>query len=154
VPLIGRPTPEEILTGVARSLTSALAPDLSTDYAQAQLGSALGLLSYLGRQLDSAVEDLVREIEGFEAALGASEPDLRAAGEDAMGQRIGGVLATPATDLRVSTLMQRSDSLQEVLLAVLIVAEAAGERGDDALTGVVTRIRSELVGYNARRQRS
>jgi hypothetical protein len=152
VALISRPTPDEILSGVARSLTSALAPDLSTDYARAQLGSALGLLSYLEQQFDSAVQDLVDEIEGFEAALAASEPNLRAAGEDAIGQRIVGLLATPASDLRVSTLMQRSDELQEGLLAALIVAETAAERS--SLTGVVARIRRELVGYNARRQRS
>ena len=152
--LISRPTPEEMLSGVARSLTSGLAPELTTDYTRAQLGSALGLLAYLGRQFDSAVQELVEEIESFEAALAASEPELRAAGHDAVGERVAGVIATAASDLRVSTLMQRSDALQEVLLAVLLVAEAAADGGDGALSSVRARIRGELVAYNARRLRT
>lgn len=152
--LISRPTPEEMLSGVARSLTSAIAPELTTDYTRAQLGSALGLVAYLGRQFDSAVQELVEEIESFEAALAASEPELRAAGHPATGERVAGVIATAASDLRVSTLMQRSDALQEVLLAVLLVAEAAADGGDGALSSVRARVRGELVAYNARRLRT
>ena len=132
VALHSRPTPEELLGSVIRSLQTRVLPAIDDPVAQEQIGTAITLLGYLSSHWDTATSDLVEEI----AAIGAL---LAEAGR-----------GTPSAggDLRYSTLTARVDELHEALLALAIESETAT---NDAGRSLGERARTELAAIQRRR---
>jgi hypothetical protein len=152
--MIEHPTPSEMLAHTARALTTTVAPELTTDYARSQVGSAVGLLQYLAAHVDGAAQDLLDEHADLAGALGAAAPALARAGHDALASRALALAAEAAPDVRLSTLERRTAALQEALLDALLVAEPAVEAGDDALAPARDAVRAALARANARRLRA
>ncbi len=131
--LHSRPTPEELLGGVIRSLRTRVLPAIDDPVAQEQIGTAIALLDYLSRHWDTATSDLVEEIGEIEALLAEAGHDVPGAGGD---------------DLRYSALTARIDELQQALLSLAIEAEAAD---DEAGRSLAERARAELSVIQRRR---
>lgn len=131
--LHSRPTPEELLGGVVRTLQTRVLPSIDDAVAQEQIGTAIALLGYLSRHWDTATSDLVEEIGEIEALLEDAGHDVPGAGAD---------------DLRYSALTARIDELQQALLFLAIEAETAdGEAG----RALAERARAELSVIQRRR---
>jgi hypothetical protein len=154
VTLIDHPTPAELLEGMARALTATVAPELSSDYARSQLGTAVGLLRYLGAQVDGAAQELIDEHREFERALATASPALTAGGHEDAAARLAAVLAGSPGDVRLSTLQRRSEALRQTLLDVLLLAAPAAESGDLALGRARDAAAEALDRANARRLRA
>ncbi len=130
--LHSRPTPEELLGGVIRSLQTRVLPSIDDPVAQEQIGTTIALLGYLSRHWDTATSDLVEEIAAIGALLAEGGRDAPSAGGD----------------LRYSTLIARADELHEALLALAIEGETAT---DDAGRSLGERARAELAAIQRRR---
>lgn len=131
--LHSRPTPEELLGGVIRSLQTRVLPSVDDPVAREQIGAVTALLGYLSRHWDTATSDLVEEIGEIEALLAEAGQEVPGAGSD---------------DLRYSALTARIDELHEALLALAIESEAAD--GDTARS-LRERTRAELSVIQRRR---
>ncbi len=151
--LIDHPTPSEMLELTARALTETVGPELATDYARSQLGAAVGLLRYLADHVDGAAQELLDATAELAGALEVAAPALTRAGHGWLAERIAALAAESAPDVRLSTLLRRSDALQSALLDVLLVVEPAVEAGDARLAGARDAARAALVAANARRLR-
>jgi len=152
--LTRRPTPLEILEGVQRSLAIQVVPELTSDQARAELGSAVGLLGYLARDFDGAAQSLLEEIADLQQVATQVAAAFRAAGhsEEATDLEV----TDPPVDVRVSTLFARHDELQQALLAALLAADhaiedraASGDAG--GLEDARAAIRAAFVRLNGRR---
>ena len=121
--LVRQPSPERLLDGIARALSEKILPRLDSDYARAELGTALSLLVYLRDSLDSAVADLVEEIGELEGLLGDAALELDGAGRGDQARRVRERVAARCEDLRISALAARSSELQEELVELGISAQ-------------------------------
>ena len=131
--LHSRPTPEELLGGVVRTLRTRVLPAIEDPVAQEQIGTAIALLGYLSRHWDTATSDLVEEIGEIETLLAEAGHEVPGAGSN---------------DLRYSALTARIDELHEALLSLAIEAETAdGEAG----RALAERARAELSVIQRRR---
>ena len=152
MPLTSRPTAEEIIDGVQSTLTAHVLPALPEDAAVARnrLTSAAGMLAYLRERWDGTVQELVEEIESLEQFLDGVVAPLHEHGHAELGTRIAQLAAGEAEDLRVSTLMQRSDDLQAGLFDLFLLVDREHD-GGGALGTLRPRVLEALAGYNRRR---
>lgn len=148
--LVARPTPLEILTGVQQALTENVMPELRTDDARAQLGNAIGLLSYLASEFDDAADSLSNEIDEVRNALLTVIPPLRAAENDNLASRLQSAVDSEPPDIRVSSLLARLDELQETLLETLLYLEPNTEGDGESLIAARDTLREALVALNRR----
>lgn len=150
--ILARPTPLEIAAGVEKALTRRVIPELQTEYARALVVSALDLLHYLAREFDGAVQTLLDEIEALESACAETALTLREAGYDATAAALTATARDEVSDLRVSTLLQRSDELQEALLSALLVVEREADNGVTALALARRQLHAVLEDLNEHRR--
>lgn len=150
--VLARPTPLEIADGVEKALTGRVMPELQTDYARAQVASTLELLHYLAREFDGAVQTVLDEIDALERARAETAQTLREAGHDAIADALTAPARGALSDVRVSTLLQRSDELQEALLAALLVVEREADNGVTALAAARRQLHAVLEDHNKRRR--
>jgi hypothetical protein len=150
--VLARPTPLEIAAGVEKALTRRVIPELQTEYARAQVASALELLHYLAREFDGAVQTLLDEINALESARAETARTLREAGHDATADALTAPAREEVPDLRVSTLLQRSDELQEALLAALLEIEREADSGASELAPARRQLHALFEDLNERRR--
>jgi hypothetical protein len=150
--VLARPTPLEIAAGVEKALTRRVMPELQTEYARAQVASALELLHYLAREFDGAVQTLLDEINALESARAETAHTLREAGHDATADALTAPARDEVPDLRVSTLLQRSDELQEALLGALLQIEREADSGASELAPARRELRAVFEDLNERRR--
>lgn len=128
-----RPSPEEVLDGVIRSLREQVLPHLHDPTAQEQAGSAVTLLTMLRQRWDGAVADLVEESEELSALL----------------QDAGRAPPEPPRSLRHSVLAAHVDRLHEALLDLVLAAERAP--AGSPLSALQPRLREALEAIHRRR---
>jgi hypothetical protein len=151
VALHTRPTPEELLDGVIRTLDRQVRPALEDAVARDALASASGILRYLRAHWDGAAAGLVEEVEALEALMREAAPTVRAAGDEELAGRIEASAAgSGGAGARAhSALAARSEALHEALLGLVLAVERA-EAGS-ALGALRPRALAELEGVNRRR---
>jgi hypothetical protein len=124
-----RPYPEEILRAIQSGIAAHFAPELSSNYAKAQLGFSMLLFGIAARDFDSAVPDLIESNRALRSLLEvAAGALLEIDREDAYAAREAlSKLPGPAASLRLSDLRAEHDALRFAVSRLASLIEAAPE---------------------------
>ena len=127
-----RPYPEEVVRAIQAGIAAHFAPELGSNYAQAQFAFSMILFGVIQRDFDTAVPDLVEDsktlrtlLADASAALAGIDGDEARAARDAIA-----ALPAPSASLRLSALRAENEALRGAIgrLAPLIepAADIAG----------------------------
>ena len=124
-----RPYPEDVLKAIQTGVASHFAPELKSTYAQAQFAFSMLLFTFVQRDFDAMVPDLVegsaalREmLSEVSRALDGVEGDAALAARSALASLPG-----PAASLHLSALRAESEALRAVVVALTPVIEPAAD---------------------------
>jgi hypothetical protein len=134
-----RPTLNELLSGMQRTIMEALMPELTSPYAQGQAMSAIGMLAHAAAVLESAPAYDAAEIKDLRATFAA----LKRLGDKHISKKSGlrGALAR-ATRADVKTSPDRR--AMEESMSVFAAAVALGNVDDSVARHVRGYIRRNL----------
>jgi hypothetical protein len=112
-----RPTAEEILRGVQRSLREYVLPELKAPHAAAEVQYAITLLGMLAAEWDDAAQRLAEDNASLRALAGRLAEPL-AARDPALASALRAAAADRDPDLRLTTLASANDRLRGLLARV------------------------------------
>jgi hypothetical protein len=126
-----RPTLNELISGMQRTIMEALMPELTSPYAQGQAMSAIGMLAHAAAVLESAPEYDAAEIKDLRATFAA----LKRLGDKHITKKSGlrGALARATWASAKNPADRRA---MEAAMAAFAAAVALGE-ADDSVARVV-----------------
>ena len=124
-----RPYPEEVLRAIQSGVVAHFAPEVKSQYGQAQFAFSMLLFTIVQRDYDTAVPDLVDANAALRGLLadagtalaGIDRDDARAAREAAV------VLPPAAPSLRLSALRSENDALRAILCGLTPLVEPAAD---------------------------
>jgi hypothetical protein len=134
-----RPTLNELLSGMQRTIMEALMPELTSPYAQGQAMSAIGMLAHAAAVLESAPAYDAAEIKDLRATFAA----LKRLGDKHISKKSGlrGAL-TRAT--RASAKTPPDLRAMETAMAAFVTAVALGHVDDSVARHVRGYVRRNL----------
>ncbi len=149
-----RPYPEEVVRAIQAGIAAHFAPELQSNYAQAQFAFSMILFGVIQRDFDTAVPDLVEDNKALRTLLADASAALASvAGDEARGARaVIAALPAPAESLRLSALRAENEALRAAIggLAPLI-EPAADVAGLAALRPVRAAVFAHLLADAKRR---
>jgi hypothetical protein len=129
-----RPTLNELISGMQRTIMEALIPELTSPYAQGQAMSAVGMLAHAAAVLESAPAYDAAEIKDLRATFAA----LARLGDKHLGKK-GGLRGTLARATRASAKNPPDRRAMEAAMAAFASAVALGQVDD--------RVARHIRGY-------
>ena len=141
-----RPTNEELLRTIQTGVMTHAAPDVQANYNKAQLGFSALLFMVAGRDIESAVADLVEGNATLRSLLAELAAALNSIGRDDTRAGAATIAALPAaeTSLRLSALRKENDALRAAIASLAPLIEPAG---DDASLASLRDVRTKLYAH-------
>jgi hypothetical protein len=134
-----RPTLNELISGMQRTIMEALMPELTSPYAQGQAMSAIGMLAHAARVLESAPVYDAAEIKDLRATFAA----LKRIGDKHIPKK-GGLLAALARATRASAKNPPDRRAMEAAMAEFATAVALGKVDESVARPVRGYLRRNL----------
>jgi hypothetical protein len=134
-----RPTLNELLSGMQRTIMEALMPELTSPYAQGQAMSAIGMLAHAAAVLESAPAYDAAEIKDLRATFAA----LKRLGDKHISKK-SGLRGALARATRASAKTPPDLRAMETAMAALVTAVALGHADDSVARHVRGYIRRNL----------
>ena len=126
-----RPTLNELISGMQRTIMEALLPELTSPYAQGQAMSAIGMLAHAATALESAPAYDAAEIKDLRATFAA----LKRLGDKHLSKK-SGLRGALARAIRASAKNPPDRRAMEASIAAFAAAVALGEV-DESVAGHV-----------------
>ncbi len=139
-----RPTLNELIGGMQRTIMEALMPELTSPYAQGQAMSAIGMLAHAAAVLDSVPAYDAAEIKDLRATFAV----LKRLGDKHISKK-SGLRGALARAIRASAKSQPNRHILEESMTVFATAVALGDVDD----GVARHVRG-YVRRNLERSRN
>ncbi len=134
-----RPTLNEVISGMQRTIMEALLPELTSPYAQGQAMSAILILSHAAAALESAPAYDAAEIKDLRATFAA----LKRLGDKHISKK-GGLRGTLAGAIRASAKSPPDRRAMEAAMAAFATAVALGDADESVARHVRGYIRRNL----------
>ncbi len=134
-----RPTLNEVISGMQRTIMEALLPELTSPYAQGQAMSAILILSHAAAALESAPAYDAAEIKDLRATFAA----LKRLGDKHISKK-GGLRGTLAGAIRASAKNPPDRRSMEAAMAAFATAVALGDADESVARHVRGYIRRNL----------
>jgi hypothetical protein len=134
-----RPTLNELLSGMQRTIVEALMPELTSPYAQGQAMSAIGMLAHAAAVLESVPAYDAAEIKDLRATFAA----LKRLGDKHISKK-SGLRGALARATRASAKASPDRRAMEESMAVFATAVALGNVDDSVARHVRGYIRRNL----------
>ncbi len=134
-----RPTLNEVISGMQRTIMEALLPELTSPYAQGQAMSAILILSHAAAALESAPAYDAAEIKDLRATFAA----LKRLGDKHISKK-GGLRGTLAGAIRASAKNPPDRRAMEAAMAAFATAVALGDADESVARHVRGYIRRNL----------
>jgi hypothetical protein len=134
-----RPTLNELLSGMQRTIMEALMPELTSPYAQGQAMSAIGMLAHAATVLESLSAYDAAEIKDLRATFAA----LKRLGDKHISKK-SGLRAALARATRAGAKTSTDRSAMEESMSVFAAAVALGDVDDIVARHVRGYIRRNL----------
>jgi hypothetical protein len=134
-----RPTLNELLSGMQRTIMEALMPELTSPYAQGQAMSAIGMLAHAAAVLESSPAYDAAEIKDLRATFAA----LKRLGDKHVSKK-SGLRGAPASATRASAKTPPDWRAMETAMAAFATAVALGHADDSVARHVRGYIRRNL----------
>jgi hypothetical protein len=149
-----RPYPEEVVRVIQAGIAAHFAPELSSNYAQAQFAFSMILFGVIQRDFDTAVPDLIEDSKTLRALLADASAALAGIDGDEARAARDAIAALPgaADSLRLSALRAENEALRAAIgqLAPL-VEPAADVAGLAAMRSVREAVFAHLLADARRR---
>jgi hypothetical protein len=139
-----RPTLNELLGGMQRTIMEALMPELTSPYAQGQAVSAIGMLAHAAAAIESAAAYDAAEIKDLRATFAA----IKRLGDKHLSKK-SGLRGSLARATRASAKTPLDRRAMEAAMAEFATAVALGHVGDT----VARHVRGYLKRYLERSAR-
>jgi hypothetical protein len=139
-----RPTLNELVSGMQRTIMEALLPELTSPYAQGQAISAIGMLAHAAAVLESAPAYDAAEMKDLRATFAA----LKRLGDKHISKK-GGLRGALARATRASAKNPPDRRAMEAAMAAFATAVALGEADE----GVARHVRG-YIKRNLERSRN
>ncbi len=139
-----RPTLNELVSGMQRTIMEALLPELTSPYAQGQAMSAIGMLAHAAAVLESAPAYDAAEMKDLRATFAA----LKRLGDKHLSKK-GGLRGALARATRASAKNPPDRRAMEAAMAAFATAVALGEADE----GVARHVRG-YIKRNLERSRN
>jgi hypothetical protein len=134
-----RPTLNELISGMQRTITEALLPELTSPYAQGQAMSAIGMLAHAAAVLESAPGYDAAEIKDLRATFAA----LKRLGDKHVSKK-SGLRGALARATRASAKNPPDRRAMEAAMAAFATAVALGEADESVARHVRGYIKRNL----------
>ena len=134
-----RPTLNELLSGMQRTIMEALMPELTSPYAQGQAMSAIGMLAHAAAVLESSPAYDAAEIKDLRATFAA----LKRLGDKHVSKK-SGLRGALARATRASAKTPPDWRAMETAMAAFVTAVALGHADDSVARHVRGYIRRNL----------
>ena len=134
-----RPTLNELVSGMQRTITEALLPELTSPYAQGQAMSAIGMLAHAAAVIESAPAYDAAEIKDLRATFAA----LKRLGDKHLSKK-SGLRGTLARATRASAKNPPDRRAMEAAMAAFATAVALGEADESVARHVRGYIKRNL----------
>jgi hypothetical protein len=134
-----RPTLNELISGMQRTITEALLPELTSPYAQGQAMSAIGMLAHAAAVLESAPAYDAAEIKDLRATFVA----LKRLGDKHVSKK-SGLRGALARATRASAKNPPDRRAMEAAMAAFATAVALGEVDESVARHVRRYIKRNL----------
>jgi hypothetical protein len=134
-----RPTLNELISGMQRTIIEALMPELTSPYAQGQAMSAIGMLTHAAAVLESAPAYDAAEIKDLRATFTA----LKRLGDKHLPKK-GGLRGVLARATRAAAKNPPDRSAMEAAMAAFATAVALGDIDESVARHVRGYIRRNL----------
>jgi hypothetical protein len=134
-----RPTLNELLSGMQRTIMEALMPELTSPYAQGQAMSAIGMLAHAATVLESAPAYDAAEIKDLRATFAA----LKRLGDKHISKK-SGLRGALARATRASAKTPPDWRAMETAMAAFVTAVALGHADDSVARHVRGYVRRNL----------
>jgi hypothetical protein len=134
-----RPTLNELLSGMQRTIMEALMPELTSPYAQGQAMSAIGMLAHAAAVLESAPAYDAAEIKHLRATFAA----LKRLGDKHISKK-SGLRGALARGTRASAKTPPDRRAMETAMAAFVTAVALGHADDSVARHVRGYVRRNL----------
>lgn len=138
-----RPTLNELISGLQRTIMEALMPELTSPYAQGQAMSAIGMLAHAARVLESALAYDEAEIKDLRTTFAA----IKRLGDKHLPAK-GGLRGSLAKAIRASGKNPPDRGAMEAAMSAFATAVALGQIDDR----VARHVRG-YIGRNLERSR-
>jgi len=130
-----RPTLNELISGMQRTIMEAMLPELTSPYAQGQAMSTIGMLAHAAASLDRAPAYDAAEIKDLRATFAA----LKRLGDKHISKR-SGLRGALARAIRAGAKIPPDRRAMEAAMAAFATAVALGHADD----GVARHVRAYL----------
>jgi hypothetical protein len=134
-----RPTLNELLTGMQRTIIEALMPELTSPYAQGQAMSAIAMIAHAAAVLESAPAYDAAETKDLRATFAA----IKRLGDKHIAKK-GGLRGALARATRASAKVPPDRRAMEESMAAFATAVALGHAGDSVARHVRGYLRRNL----------
>ena len=134
-----RPTLNELLSGMQRTIIEALIPELTSPYAQGQAMSAIAMIAHAAAVLESAPAYDAAEIKDLRATFAA----IKRLGDKHLGKK-GGLRGAIARATRASAKTPPDRRAMEESMATFATAVALGHADDSVARHVGGYLRRNL----------
>ena len=134
-----RPTLNELLSGMQRTIMEALMPELTSPYAQGQAMSAIGMIAHAAAVLESSPAYDAAEIKDLRATFAA----LKRLGDKHVSKK-SGLRGALARATRASAKTPPDWRAMETAMAAFVTAVALGHADDSVARHVRGYIRRNL----------
>jgi hypothetical protein len=141
-----RPYPEEVIKAIQAGIGAHFAPELKSNYAQAQFAFSMLLFMVVQRDYDTAVPDLVeanKDLRDLLTEASSTLADVHTAPATSAKAALA-ALPEAAPSLRLSDLRRENEALKAVAATLTPVIEPAA---DDATIAAMRPVRERMYAW-------